>query len=628
MSTRYRNPFKIRATEKLETENNFLRMYSPFVLEELVEKNRSGKLWNNVLFIRSSPGAGKTSILKVLEPASLLTLSNNKSSLYYKDTIEYLKKLDVIDENFGINICSVYMSCARNYEVIEDLNLSDGNKKSMFFGLINARIILATLRSILSLNTNSELTDITVNGSSFDYSFLDIKLPITGNELFEWSANIEKSVFKAIDSFLPITNVQHNYAELFAFDLMQPANISIKGTAMSGRILFMFDDAHNLSKNQRESLLDYLTVRRANYNIWISERLEALDEQRNFGSFKNRDYDEINLEEIWQGNNKLKNIVANIAEKRASISSEEVKSFQDYLDNNINEAELEEKFIKSYNQSTENIVNISKYSPKFDIWIEYLKAQRSLLTPFQYALLLRQAEILINRNIGKPQMSFEFTLPLDELKQKLGAEIQSTALFFLSIENKIPFYYGFDNLVKLSSNNIEQFLSFASDLFEIMLARKISDKPINVGASEQERLLKRIADNKWNELTRLVPYSDNVHRFLHNLAQFSQKETSKPNAPYAPGINGFAIREQSESSLVDSGNWRDDKTYEPLTQVLRTCISYNLLEKRLTKQGKENQVHTVYYLNRWICLRFNLPFSYGGFRHRYPGELLKWVKQI
>ena len=97
-------------------------------------------------------------------------------------------------------------------------------------------------------------------------------------------------------------------------------------------------------------------------------------------------------------------------------------------------------------------------------------------------------------------------------------------------------------------------------------------------------------------------------------------------APYAPGVNGFAIKEESEKKLIQEAPWREDLSYEPLMNVLRTCLAYNLLEKRITKQGKENQQWTVYYLNRWICLRFNLPFSYGGFRHRSPIELLNWAK--
>ena len=624
MSNRYRNPFKIRATEKLESENNFLRMYSPFVLEEFIIKNKSGKLWNDVLFIRSSPGGGKTSILKLLEPNCLLTLSNNRSATYSRDIIEYLKTLEVMDDSCHINVAGVYLNCARNYEVIEDLDISEGQKKNLFFAVINARVILSTLRTIISLNGGIDLSTISIKASNFDYSFLDIDFPIAGKDLFDWAANIERSVFKAIDSFLPIQNVINGHSELFAFDLMQAPNIIVGDKELESRVLFMFDDAHKLSRFQRKHFVEHLIVKRSGHSIWIAERLEALDEQRNFGSYRDRDYNEINLEEIWQGTNKLKTIVGNIAEKRATMSSEGVDSFEDFLEASVNENEYENRFIASSVQSLNNIKAVSDYTQKFDNWLNYLLAQSGTMTALQLALLSRQIEILVHRNIGKSQMSFEFPLTEEELKQKIGGEVQSVALYFISMESKIPYYYGFDNLAKLSSNNIEQFLSFAGELFEIMVARKISDKTMNIDAAEQEKVLKKVAERKWLEQSRLV--SEGVIKFLQNLAEFSKKETNKPNAPYAPGVNGFSIREPIESKLVNNGPWDKDPIYRPLMDVIRTCLAYNLLEKRITKQGKENQQWEIFYLNRWICLRFNLPFSYGGFRHKTPNELLKWIK--
>ena len=91
-------------------------------------------------------------------------------------------------------------------------------------------------------------------------------------------------------------------------------------------------------------------------------------------------------------------------------------------------------------------------------------------------------------------------------------------------------------------------------------------------------------------------------------------------------MNGFAIKEPIENNLIKNEYWMKDPVFIPLIHVLSTCLAYNLLEKRITRQGKENQQWTVYYFNRWICMRFNLPLSYGGFRHKGPAELLKMTK--
>ena len=627
MSNRYRNPFKIRATEKLETENNFLRLFSPFVLEELLSKNHEIKLWNNILFIRSSPGAGKTSMLKVLDATSLWVLSNNISAPDYADITPYLKKLGVIDSNGGVHSLGVYTTCARNYHLIEDLDLSDGQKKGLFFALMNARIILSTLRSLLTMHPGLDLADISINTTSFDYAYLDLRFPLTGTDLFEWAAKIEKQVFKAIDSFLPLKEDLQGHHELFAFSLMQPANLFIFNTPIKMNVLFMFDDAHKFTTSQRNAFIDYVTVKRANYNIWIAERLEALDEQRNFGSVKDRDYNELNLEEAWQGTSgKLKTIVASIAEKRASMSSENVRSFQIYLSDHINESEYEAAFKNAFEQSSANIKLLAGFNNKFVNWIAYLDEVAVSLTYLKRAVLAKEIEILINRNIGKSQLTFEFPLTKEELLQKLDREVENVSEYMVHIEQKVPYYYSFDSLTKLSSNNIDQFLTFSGELFELMLSKKIADKPVILDASEQEKALRRIAENRWKEQIRIVPYSDFVLKFLSNFALFAQKESTRPNAPYAPGINGFAIREPTERKLIEGKPWREDDVYKPLMNVLKTCLAYNLIEKRTTKQGKVNTTVTVYYLNRWICLRYNLPLTYGGFRHRSPAELLKFAK--
>jgi hypothetical protein len=627
MSNRYRNPFKIRATEKLEIENNFLRLFSPYVLEELIAKNQDNKLWNSILFIRSSPGAGKTSMLKVFDATSLWVLSNNISAPDYSDIIPYLKKLDVIDHNGAIHLLGVYTSCARNYQLIEDLELAEGQKQALFFALLNARIILSTLRSLITMYPGLELTDILVDTSNFDFTYLDIRFPISGTELFEWAAKIEKQVFKAIDSFLPLKEDLQGHHELFAFSLMQPGNISIGGNALKMKILFMFDDAHKFTTKQRNAFIDFITVKRADYNIWVAERLEALDEQRNFGSIKDRDYNELNLEEVWQGtSSKLKQIVASVAEKRAGMSSENVRSFQMYLSDHINESEYEVRFRNAFDQSYANIRLLAGFNNRFENWITYLDEKIQNDTYLNRALLARQIEILINRNIGKSQLAFEFPLAKEELAQKLDRDIYKMAEFLIYTEQKVPYYYSFDSLTKLSSNNIDQFLTFAGELFEHMLARKIADKPVIIDAAEQEKVMRKIALERWSEQIRIVPYSDQVMKFLSNFSLFAQKETNRPNAPYAPGINGFSIKEPAERKLIEGKPWRDDDVYKPLMNVLKTCLAYNLLERRVTKQGKPNTAVTVYYLNRWICVRYNLPLSYGGFRYRSPAELLKFTK--
>jgi len=627
MSNKLRNPFRMRASEKIESDASFLHLFSPLVLEALVEKHENGKLWENILFIHSSPGAGKTTLLRVFDPGSLSTLFKNKSSPDYKDLFASLKRIDAINYD-GIDVLGVTLVCTGNYEILEELDLSNAQKLRLFFSLLNIKIIVATLRSILTIKQKSfpdDLEKIEFTYQNQDNYFTSLNVPCNGKNLFEWASNIEKKIYSIIDSFLPEEGIQiEGHNELYALSVLKPQYIKFEGENICKRILFMLDDTHKLSNNQREALKKYVIEKRGNFSIWISERLEALDPMENLRSFIERDYEEINLERFWDKKaGRFENILLNIAEKRARISTEDIENFKEYLEDELNEEKYKQKFLDSITITLESIEKFSLYTNKFNEWIRYATLYNG--SPIEKALLFKMIEILIHRNKVKNQLSFDFSLTIQELTDKLKSGLDSTAKLFLSEEVKLPYYYSFSNLCKLSSNNIEQFLTFSSDLFEEMISNKLKGNQITIDVENQERIICKVAEKKWRELPRIVPYSTSVVKFLTELGEFSRKETFKPNAPYAPGVNGFAIKPGNINNLFNNGTWLNTSIYEPLINVISTCVAFNLLEIKEVSQGEKGQQWEVYYLNRWLCVKFNLPLSYGGWRHKSPDDLLKWI---
>jgi len=629
MSQRTRNPFKLRASEKIESDSTFLRIYSPGILEDLAEKHREQKLWNNVLFIRSSPGAGKSSLLRIFDPVTLVTLFNNKSNPSLKDLRENLKKMEVMDNN-DIRLLGICLHCNRNYEILEDLPIDDIKKKRFFFALINARIVLATLRGVLSLRGlrfPSDLANIVIDYSTPSSDTLGLSFPCDGRRLYDWAENIESRVYKALDSFLPIDQIQpEGHNELFAFSLISNSKISINGAEIGMRVLFMFDDTHKLSVEQRDFLIRYILEKRTNFNIWIAERLEALTNDENLKSYQNRDYDEINLEAIWQKkDSKFKNIVSNIANRRAQISTEDVPEFDQNLADSLNESVFKGDFQYAFEVIMGRIEQYSNQTRKFGDWVKYCKEQD--LSPLERAMLARSTEILVHKNLNQPQTTFDLELSVKELQTGITSIVQNAAEYFLAQEFKLPYYFGFERVVQLSSYNIDQFLQFSSELYEGMLSNRLAVRSNVITAEEQHKIIRRVVNEKWNELGRLIPFPEQVKRFLQKFFDFAYKETHRPTIPYAPGVTGFALKEPVELKLLDNGHWLDDAVYKPLVNVLSTCVSFNILEKREISQGKKgSDTTTVFYLNRWICVRFNLPLGYGGWRHLKPGELIKWIK--
>ena len=150
-----RNPFRLRASEHIESDATFLRLFSPGVLDLLPAESPLDK----VHFLRSAEGGGKTSFLRLLAPTVLLTLHAYRRRDECKELYQRMRDLDVIGED-GPHLLGVPLSCARNYATLADLEIDRGRKDRLLFSLLNARIILATLRGALALKKLSYPADL------------------------------------------------------------------------------------------------------------------------------------------------------------------------------------------------------------------------------------------------------------------------------------------------------------------------------------------------------------------------------------------------------------------------------------------------------------------------------------
>jgi hypothetical protein len=624
MSLKVRNPFLLRTSERIESDISFLRLYSHFVLESLIEKNDQGKLFNTILFIRSSPGAGKTSLLRLFEPNSLLTLYSRKSGEEFKELYKNLKKLNTISDE-GVELLGVALAFTRNYEMLEDLTNVEGNKRNrLFFSLLNSRIITATLRSILQLKRMQfpeDLDKISFIYDNKDFYIKKIKVPCNGKELYEWASGIESSIYNFLDSFLPNTyEAIEGHDELFSVHILKPEFFLVEGKPVCKKFLITLDDLHKLSGTQRELLIRYLLEKRSNSSIWLSERLETLT---NLGTNEGRDYNILNIEDYWkEREGKFEKLLLNVASKRADDSRQEI-SFS--LDQNINEDEFAE-IIKLAKDDTLNLIKkFTSGTPKYDNWKSHLELFEG--TDLEKALLLKKIEILINRDMGKRQLDFNFSLEVEEIEERADEKVNTAAKLFLFKKYNIPYYYGFSNLAKISTNNIEQFLTFAAPLYERMLSLNLNMDNVVITTKDQDKEIKKIANNKWKELPKILPEGLLVTRFIENMCRFFYSETFRPTAPYAPGVNGFHIDLSKINKLINEPEWLSNSLYSELQTILNSCLAFNLLHIRETTQGKKGEKKNVYYLNRWICVKFDLPLSYGGWRSKKPDDLLRWIKK-
>ena len=67
------NPFRSRSTEQQRDVRSFLRNFGAGVLEMLPET-----LWDRPLVIRSAPGGGKTSLMRLFAADSLIQIADRQ----------------------------------------------------------------------------------------------------------------------------------------------------------------------------------------------------------------------------------------------------------------------------------------------------------------------------------------------------------------------------------------------------------------------------------------------------------------------------------------------------------------------------------------------------------------------
>jgi len=624
MSIKIRNPFLLRASERIESDAGFLRLYSPLVLDYFIDIQSAGKLWDTVFFIRSSPGAGKSSLLRLFEPNSLLTLQNRKSGDEFKEVFKKLKKIDAVSDS-TIQILGVNLTFTRNYELLENFSgIEAGNRERLFYSLLNSRIITATLRSVLALKRlqfPEDLSRIEFIYPNTKLYFKRIIVPCNGQVLYEWAAGIERSIYELLDSFLPMTQTSiEGHNELFSIEALRPEYIKVDGQPVFKRILFMFDDVQKLSVKQRDILIAHLLEKRSNVSLWLSERLEAMNNLRtNVG----RDYEELNLENYWKDReSKFEKLLISIAAKRAAESREDVEFA---LDSQLNEFDLTDVFNEAKYILFAKIKELTAGTSKFDLWKEHLFNFDG--TTQEICQLAKLMEILVNRNLAKPELALNYTLSLQEFQEKTDEKTITASRLFLSKQFALPYYFGMGMLAKISTNNIEQFLGFSSPLYERMLSMNLNMTNVAITAKDQDKEIKKIANDKWKELQKMIPESTLVIRFLENLGSFCNNETYRATAPYAPGVTGFYIDATRTIRLINEDDWISNEIFTDLQLVLDTCLAYNLLHVKETMQGKKGQKKNVYYLNRWICVKFDLPLSYGGWRTKKPDDLLRWTRR-
>ena len=616
-----RNPFRIRASQRTVNDEEFVKLFGSGAFEVMREIENP---WDGLVFLRSAPGGGKTTLLRLLTPRPLDLTRRLIENPQVKSTHDGLLKNGAVSEG-GSAILGTMVMFTTEYRELAPYDR--GN--SLFRELLNSRIVISVLRALLERSERVYPHDLdTINVGWEPESGATIPVQANGHELFHWASTIENGFYERMDDLGDPGPVQGGHARLDGLTWFSKAVITDANGLVTSKRVLLLDEVQRLSRDQRSSLIEYLTNARESCGIWVAERLEALNHREllSEGALQQRDYEKvIQLERRWTGarGKTYARFVQQIANLRAAKAEGfEERDFYSWIAEEDDFARWGPKYEAACAEIRQRIEQRVGDDKRFRAWIE--AAARFEGTPWEKALRWRKTEIVVEKDIRQAQAEL-FSLPEEAFDQR-AARVERAAEHFLRTEIGAPVYFGREVLAGVSSWNVDQYLEVAGELFAEIAAKFTGprDQPNALTTERQDAIIRGVARQRWDGLVRRLPRGTSARQLLLAVEGYCREQTFRPTAPYAPGVTGIAITMAERAVLIDSPDEKI-KHLAKLRDVLTSLVAHNLLIPDLDHQQGGRPV-VVFYLNRLLCVQFGLPLGRGGWRHKTLSELNAWME--
>jgi hypothetical protein len=392
----------------------------------------------------------------------------------------------------------------------------------------------------------------------------------------------------------------------------------------------MVDDVHRLRQKQRRLLIDELAVLRPRIPIWLAERTIALgDELLSQGVRQGRDVHEYTLEDLWSGRGghvQFQNFAFNVLDRRMVSQNEvPIHSFSQCLRSELTDNELHEQIQQGIKEIKE-FIDRREDSVRYRDW--FSRAETLMDAPSIDSLIdLFVTRILVARDEGRRQMSFDLALTEKEHDDRDSPQVRGAAEVMAHEEIGVPYYFGQDRICTLATFNIEELLMIAAALFTGLQSKqvlRVSD--LVLSPIEQEILIKKAAAQKFRFIPKNHSEGSRAQRLLEAVGVFCRAKTFSPSAPYAPGVTGIRLS-RPELIGLDSTTGSRKEARETLRKVISECVSENLLITRESSASTSRDAGTVFYLNRTLCAHYGLPLQFGGWQDVPVTQIIEWMEQ-
>ena len=622
------NPFLERMSERTTSDLDFVRLFSPKILEKLEEDSFKGGLH----IFRSAPGAGKTTLLRAFTPNALRGFWTARRSPELAESFKTLVARGVLEDQDRPQFLGVLLSCASGYADLPPG--ADLKQDGLFRALLDCRVVLRTLRSLSALlgyGTPAQLESIRLSYADSASDLKGIPLLENAKELAQWAEEREQRVYAQLDAFVgqsPTDMPSHLQFESPLW--LQGVLFAVDGRPVAPKRLLMIDDLHKLRRKQRLMLIDELAVQRSTIPIWLAERTIALGAGLlSQGVRRGRDIREYDLEEMWassKGTHQFATFAQSVLDRRMLVQElVPSNSFAHCLRGELVLDEIRAE-VKKGIEAFRSEIQRHEASVRYSEWIARAE-QKSAEASIESLSELYVTRILLARDESKRQLTLDMALATEELDDRNNSQVRGAAEIFMHDELKIPYYFGLERLCVLASSNVEELLALAAALYVGMQNKQVLRKPeVILSPVEQERLLKEAARKKREFIPRNHTEGLRAQRLLDAMGNFCRERTFTPNAPYAPGVTGVRLS-RSELARLESPSKGGTDKIALLVRVLAECSAENLLLTRDSNATASREGGTVFYLNRTLCAHYDLPLQQGGWQDVSSTELVEWMER-
>lgn len=602
----WKNPFLSKHSEQQMGEEQFLSLFDCKALQIVNEENLE-----KVSFVSSSPGAGKTSLFRAFSPDVLSKIVSPTSNDLYGDIHQQMERLGVV-QNGRIVLASASLSCARGYTIIDEM-FQNGRRKQIFFALLNYRIAISLLKSIgrlLELEAGDyeqiQFAQIPQEMASDEAHFKN------GKSMYNWACQGERELCKYLDSERDTPyEVSFVHTTLLLLKLFEPKNILVNGELYFQNVLIIFDDFHKLTDNQKDIITEAVYTLKTSIGVWLGQRLEGFKDEHliSMDGSLSRDYNpNIVIDNYWP---KKKNVFYGMLEEIADrrIKEADLEGYLKLSDCISDELERK-KYEKAWNHFSklerEKIDRNLEASCIYSEIISYIDGQKDMQAS-ERAIWYECIAIQENRRVAKEQLSFYLGEKVAQVDFKAFVDKYfDIAEYYVCRRAGIPFYYGTGRLKILSSYNVEQFLYFAGTYFDCCRVKSMDHKrrqKRKLSAEEQEKVLKMATRQKWADMDYRYANIKSIKEFLNNIATLCIRSRDAEQAAYAGGsYTGIGVKKTVLLQCLSDPNCAE------VIRILGACLASKYLERR----DCQDESMVLFYLNRWLCVYYELPLAYGG----------------